>query len=136
MAYSYCCTEPFAGLPAGAGNIDPAGISPVASLPKYMIAMFGGQFVIDAGDPPDYRLSNASPCIDAGTNLVGVVDDLAGIPRPLDGDVNDIAIADTIYPDAGCFTPRIDVFRGAAHQQNRHRQSDWQPSGKVSDRLF
>lgn len=34
----------------------------------------------------DYRLLLGSPCIDAGTNLATVSDDLDGIPRPLDGD--------------------------------------------------
>ncbi|MFC1452071.1 LamG-like jellyroll fold domain-containing protein [Verrucomicrobiota bacterium] len=42
----------------------------------------------------DYRLRTNSPCIDNGTNLTGIVDDLDGTPRPLDGDANGTAIAD------------------------------------------
>jgi len=51
---------------------------------------------------PDPRrsphLQAASPCIDAGTNLTGIVDDLDEIPRPLDGDTNGVATVDMELP--------------------------------------
>jgi len=68
---NYCCTTP---LPAGGqGNI---GVAPL---------------FIGAGD---YHLQPGSPCIDAGTTIAGIVDDLDGIPRPLDGDGNGSALFD------------------------------------------
>lgn len=39
-------------------------------------------FFVDATNG-DYRLSLASPCIDAGMPIAGVTNDLAGVPRPL-----------------------------------------------------
>ena len=39
-------------------------------------------------------LLDASPCIDAGTNIVQIVDDIDHIPRPLDGDTNGVALYD------------------------------------------
>lgn len=46
----------------------------------------------------DFRLMPASPCIDAGTNLVFITGDLEGTPRPLDGDDDGNAVT-----DMGCF---------------------------------
>jgi len=36
----------------------------------------------------DYRLWPASPCIDSGTNLVGITNDIAGSSRPIDGNAD------------------------------------------------
>lgn len=46
----------------------------------------------------DYRLSAASPCIDAGVNVPGIHIDLDGLPRVLDGNGDGIATA-----DMGCY---------------------------------
>jgi hypothetical protein len=61
--YGYCCTGPVA---PGPGNIS------------------GNPLFADV-DGEDFRLTAVSPCVDAGTNRPGPVVDLAGVPRPLDG---------------------------------------------------
>lgn len=68
---SYTCTDP---LPAGNGNItnEPGLVS------------------VPAGN---FRLMSNSPCVDAGTNGVAFVDK-DGVPRPLDGNLDGINIAD------------------------------------------
>ncbi len=63
-AVDYCCTWPTP--PDGNGNI--------SSPPQFVNASIG-----------NFRLASGSPCIDAGTNLAEVADDLDGFPRPLDG---------------------------------------------------
>jgi hypothetical protein len=63
---SHCCTTP---LPTGTGN-----------------TTNGPQFV--SITPPDYHLSQGSPCIDSGTAVGSPDHDLDGVPRPLDGDGN------------------------------------------------
>ncbi len=54
----------------------------------------------------DYRLGATSPCIDSATNVVGIVDDLRGAGRPLDGN------NDGVYAlDMGCYEyahPAVD----------------------------
>lgn len=74
--FSYSCTTP---LPSGNGNItnDP-------------------QFA-ETGSS-DFHLQLTSPCIDAGTNLAAITDDLDGLPRPLDGTDDGNAIT-----DMGCY---------------------------------
>ena len=42
----------------------------------------------------DYRLRTTSPCVDAGTNASFLVLDLAGSPRPIDGNRDGIATVD------------------------------------------
>ena len=68
---NYCCTTP---MPAGGfRNIDAAPL-----------------FVDHAGD--DLRLRSDSPCIDAGTNLTGLITtDILGLPRPMDGNGDGLA---------------------------------------------
>jgi hypothetical protein len=70
---NYSCTTP---LPPGSGNI--------ASEPAF-VDLAGG----------DFRLRSNSPCIDAGTNLDGLLTyDLAGVPCPLDGNGDGVAVLD------------------------------------------
>jgi hypothetical protein len=49
-------------------------------------------FVVTNGRP--YQLGPGSPCIDAGTTLLGIALDLAGTSRVLDGDGDSVAVAD------------------------------------------
>jgi len=72
--FNYSCTQP---LPSqGTGNI--------TNEPAFVHAPAG-----------DYRLRYGSPCIDAGTNLSALLtNDLAGNPRPLDGNADGVAVFD------------------------------------------
>jgi parallel beta-helix repeat protein len=71
---NYCCTTPDPG--SGAGNI--------TAEPLFVDLAAG-----------NYRLRWDSPCVDAGTNLTGLVtNDLDGNPRPLDGNGDGIAAFD------------------------------------------
>jgi hypothetical protein len=62
---------------------DPGGTGNVIGNPRFVNV-----------SATNFRLLATSPCIDAGTSLPGVVDDLDGTPRPLDGDANGSAVAD------------------------------------------
>jgi hypothetical protein len=73
--FRYCCTTPTNGLPDGTGCI--------TNAPEFSNPATG-----------DYRLTAGSPCIDAGNNAAGYVCDLAGTPRPLDGDAGGTATVD------------------------------------------
>jgi len=68
---NYCCTAP---LPSnGVGNI--------TNEPAFMNLAAG-----------DLRLRPDSPCIDAGTNLTGLIStDFVGLPRPMDGNNDGVA---------------------------------------------
>ena len=68
---NYCCTTP---QPTnGVGNI--------TNEPAFVDAAAG-----------NYRLRPDSPCIDAGTNLSTIITtDIAGLPRPLDGNGDGVA---------------------------------------------
>jgi len=68
----YCCTTP---MPSdGVGNITNAPL------------------FVDTNGWIDLRLQPNSPCIDAGTNLAGLIaTDLLGLPRPMDGNGDGIA---------------------------------------------
>jgi hypothetical protein len=71
------CTTP---LPPGRGNIE--------ADPGFVNAAAG-----------DFRLRYGSPCIDAGATLdSSITQDLAGLPRPLDGDGDGRAV-----PDMGAY---------------------------------
>jgi len=74
LSFSNCCVAP---LTNGTGNIDTPPL-------------------LEGGG--NYKLSDRSPCIDAGLNLTNVQHDLDGIPRPLDGK-ND----GTNTTDIGCY---------------------------------
>jgi hypothetical protein len=71
--YNYTCATP---KPPGIGNID--------ADPGF-VDLAGG----------DFHLRYGSPCIDAGTNLIALINvDLDGAPRPLDGNGDGIAAFD------------------------------------------
>jgi len=74
---SYCCTTPDPG--AGSGNI--------TNDPQFMNAANG-----------NYRLRYGSSCIDTGTNLPIITNDLDGVARPLDGNYDG-----TNTTDMGCY---------------------------------
>jgi hypothetical protein len=73
---NYCCTMPMPSDWQGVGNITNAPL-----------------FVNYTAD--DFRLRPDSPCIDAGTNLVGLLTtDILGLPRLMDGNGDGIARVD------------------------------------------
>jgi hypothetical protein len=58
----------------------------------------------------DFRLALGSPCIDVGLNLgAGVTNDLAGNPRTLDGDGDEVAASDLGALEFNPLTPALTV---------------------------
>ncbi len=69
---NYCCTTP---IPEG-------GVGNITADPQF----------VNTNNWSDLRLQPNSPCIDAGTNLTGLIaTDLLGLPRPMDGDGDGLA---------------------------------------------
>jgi len=91
--FTYTCTTP---LPGGMGNItnDP-------------------QFVSAAAE--NYHLLYGSPCIDTGTNLVAITNDMDGTARPLDGNYDG-----TNAWDMGCYE-----YNPASADSNDDGVPDW-----------
>ncbi len=75
--FAVVCTAPTAGLPGASGCFEDA--------PGFVAA-------------DDYRLTQASPCVDAAPALPGLPADLLGMPRPADGDGDGL-----VSPDLGCY---------------------------------
>lgn len=82
VSFIRSCTTPISGLPGNIGCIE--------DDPKFVDVLIDFSHVINS----NFHLKASSPCIDAGTNLVGVVDDIEGTGRPLDGDNDGSAITD------------------------------------------
>jgi hypothetical protein len=73
VTLNYCCTPDPWDIDAGFGNI--------TNAPLFVNYAAG-----------DFRLRPDSPCIDAGTNLAGLLtNDILGLPRPMDGNGDGIA---------------------------------------------
>lgn len=84
--FEYSCTSP---LPEGPGNVE--------ADPRFVNLSAG-----------DLRLRPASPCIDAGKDLAGILSsDIFGVPRPQDGDGDGVARVDM---GAHEFDPRQPGF--------------------------
>jgi hypothetical protein len=70
MSFYHCCTEPRPAI---------AGLDTLTDPPQFVDAL-----------NENYALASESPCIDSGTSEGMISDtDLAGIQRPLDGDLTD-----------------------------------------------
>ncbi len=81
------------------------------------------QFVDAAGG--DYNLRSDSPCIDAGSTLAGITDDIEGTPRPLNGD----GIGEAL-PDIGAYeyiSPHYSTD-GDAHSDYEEYIADTDPA--------
>jgi hypothetical protein len=61
--------------------------------------------LFEARSNGNYRLTRPSPCVDTGTSSVGLILDLDGNPRPVDGDTSGVA-----QHDMGCYEYQGGVF--------------------------
>jgi len=115
ISYYYTCTTPTNGIPGGTGCI--------TNNPHF----------VNRGDE-DYHLLYGSPCIDSGTNLVSVPDDLDGIARPLDGNYDGTNTTDmgcyeydgSVYDcDGDGLTDSNEIFQTGTSPTNVNTDGDW-----------
>lgn len=111
----------------------PPGWKNITNAPAFVDAASG-----------DYHLAGGSPCIDAGTNIVSVTNDLDGVPRPLDGDNDraarwDIGAYEFVHPFADTdndempdgwevtqtLDPLVDDAQGDADSDGMHNLGEY-----------